>query len=156
MQIDWYMSYCILLVYRFYKITCISMLLEKHGKPNGKTLVCSWDEVWGVSRRPAPQVAQPKHLLCEFPVGCMRSAYLAGPCWKNHTQCDNIITCSFTCTSILRLLLSCVGVRSEAQIVAPTGNTQLSLASCKQIFRSLSWVSDVPLICIYFFPTRLS
>lgn len=55
--------------------------------------------------------------------------------------------------SILRLLLSCVGVRSDAQIVAPTTNTQLSLASCKQIFWSLSWVSDVPLICIYFSPT---
>lgn len=48
--------------------------------------------------------------------------------------------------SILRLLPSCVGVRSDAQTGAPTRNTQLSLASCKQILRSLSWVSDVPLI----------
>lgn len=43
-----------------------------------------------MSRRPAPQVALPKHLLCEFPVGGVSAAYLAGPRWKNHTQCDSI------------------------------------------------------------------
>lgn len=48
-------------------------------------LVCSLDEVWSASRRPAPQVAQPKHLLCEFSVG---GRELCLPCrsrWKNHT-----------------------------------------------------------------------
>lgn len=108
-----------------------------------------------MSRRPAPQVAQPKHLLCEFPVGGNSSAYLAGSCWKNHTQ-SNRISCapSYVHVYFEVPLFSRVGVRHDAQIVAsfvPTGNTQLSLASGKQIFRSPIWVSDVLIICRHLF-----
>lgn len=108
-----------------------------------------------MSRRLAPQVAQPKHLLCEFPVGGVSSAYLAGPCWKNHTQCDGITRApSYVPVYFEVPLFSCVGVRRDAQIVAPfapTGNTQLSLASGKQIFRSPVSDSDVLLICRHLF-----
>ena len=48
-------------------------------------LVCSLDEVWSASRRPAPQVAQPKHLLCEFSVGGRELCLPCGSRWKNHT-----------------------------------------------------------------------
>lgn len=54
-----------------------------------KMLVCSLDEAW--SMRPAPQVALPKHLLCEFPVGGVSCAYLAGPRWKNHTLAYHVL-----------------------------------------------------------------
>lgn len=60
--------------------------LTKAWQAQWKMLVCSLDEVWSASRRPAPQVAQPKHLLCESTVGVCK---LCLPCrsqWKNHTH----------------------------------------------------------------------
>lgn len=95
MPTDFFMFLCAQILQICYKVsTEMCWSLKKAWQAQWKMLVCSLDEVWSASRRSAPQVAQPKHLLCEFPVGGVSSAYLAGPSWKTTPSATRVPSCA--------------------------------------------------------------
>lgn len=74
-------------------------------------LVCSPVEVWSASRQPAPQVAQPKHLLCESCVGGCEVCLPCRPLRKKETKSTPMLycdTCLFMCSHQRPAPLFCV------------------------------------------------
>lgn len=132
--------------------TCWS--LTKAWRTQWKMLVGSLVEVWSASRRPAPQVAQPKHLLCESSVGGCEVCLPRRSQWKNHTHAVLWHAIIHVLTPTLRLPRSACGCQTwcpDCVPFAPTGNSRLSLASAERIFRSPIRVSDALLICQHLF-----
>lgn len=125
--------------------------LTKAWQAQWKMLVCSLDEVWSASRRPAPQVAQPKHLLCEYAVGGCELCLPCGSRWKNHTHAILWHMLLHVPTPTLRLPRFARGRQTWCPDRVPTGNTQLSLAWGERIFRSPIRVSDALLSCQHLF-----
>lgn len=130
--------------------------LTKGWQAQWKMLVCSLDEVWSRNRRPAPQVARAKHLLCESSTGGCEVCLLCRSRWKNHTHAALWHVLTHVPTPTLRLSRLLRRRKTWCPFRVPfvvNGNSWLSLAS--RIFRSPVRVSDALLICQHLFlPTK--